>query len=200
MLKKKRKKKSADCAGEATKEMHEKVQLLALHWLETARMHAGDEKGNLFIFDPTYSPQTAPMNKDGTRAPSAILSSFHKDTVHSICFAPGPDPSDPKPRIITVSACNRVGVWDINAEKSAWGAAQLIQKVKTKDIIITGACALISGIYAPGMIGVLLSTNTAEVCCRSCGLKLFEKRPTQCGSRCFRSACGKCNSVLLSAL
>lgn len=131
-------------------------------------MYTGDEKGNLFVFDPTYAPQTAPLNKDGTRAPSATLTSFHKDTIHSICFAAGPDASNPKPRVITASACNRIGVWDIGAEKSAWGHAQLLHRVKTKDITITGACALMSGVYTPGMTGVLLSTNTAEVRCVLC--------------------------------
>lgn len=97
------------------------------------------------------------------RAPSATLAAFHKDTIHSICFAPGSDPSNPKPRVITASACNRIGVWDFSVEKSGWGNAQLLHKVKTKDITITGACALLSGVYAPGMTGVLLSTNTAEV-------------------------------------
>ena len=123
----------------------------------------------MFDPDPSHASQTAPLNKDGTRAPSAILAAFHKDTIHSICFAPGPDPSNPKPRVITASACNRIGVWDIRpTEKGGWGNAQLLHKVKTKDITITGACALLSGVYSPGMTGVLLSTNTAEVRCVLC--------------------------------
>lgn len=139
-------------------------------------MHAGDEKGHLFVFDPSDGQATAPLNKDGTRAPSASLAAFHKDTVHSICFAPGPDPSNPNPRLITASACNRIGVWDVNADKHSWGHAQLLHKVKTKDITITGACALLSGVYMAGMTGALLSTNTAEVrfyyCC-VCFLNTF---------------------------
>lgn len=116
----------------------------------------------MYVFDPTNAPHTAPLNKDGTRAPTAYLS-FHKDAIVSISVAPGPDPSAPRPRVVTASRCNRIGVWDVSNEKGAWGHAQLLGRVKARDFTLTSACALLSGVYLPGMTGVLVASNTAEV-------------------------------------
>lgn len=122
---------------------------------------AGDEKGNLYVFDPMHAVKTAAMNKDGTRGPTSLLS-FHKDRVLSICFAPGPDPSAPRPRVVTASACHRIGVWDVKCEKT-WGAVQLVGRIRPKDFVPTSVCALVSGVYQPGTTGVLVATNTAAV-------------------------------------
>jgi hypothetical protein len=116
----------------------------------------------VFVFDPTHAPKTAPLNKDGTRAPTATLV-YHKDAIVSICLAPGPDPSSPRPRLVTASACNRIGIWDTSGEKGMWGHCALIGRMKTREFSLTSACALFSGVYQPGMTGVLVTSNTAEV-------------------------------------
>lgn len=124
-------------------------------------MGAGDEKGNLYVFDPMHAVKTAAMNKDGTRGPTSQLS-FHKDSILSICFAPGPDPTAPRPRVVSVSACHRIGIWDVRCDKT-WGAVQLVGRLRPKDFVPTSVCALVSGVYQPGTTGVLISTNTAAV-------------------------------------
>lgn len=68
----------------------------------------------------------------------------------------------PKARLVTVSACNRIGVWDITCEK-AWGNVQLVSQLKPRDITITGACALHAGAFQAGATTLLLSTSGPTV-------------------------------------
>lgn len=154
------------------------------------RRGAGDEKGNLYVFDPMHAVKTAAMNKDGTRGPTSLLS-FHKDRILSICFAPGPDPTAPRPRVVTASACHRIGVWDVKCEKT-WGAVQLVGRIRAKDFVPTSVCALVSGVYQPGTTGVLVATNTAAVrpasWCRSPA-----NRTCDLSTEAFRS--GACDAV-----
>jgi hypothetical protein len=100
-------------------------------------------------------------SKDGVVGAAASLK-LHKDRILSICLAVGPNPLKPIPRLVTVSACNRIGVWDITGGK-AWGQAALVSKLRLRDITLTGACALTTGIYQSNSTAVLLATNGPQV-------------------------------------
>lgn len=133
----------------------------------TRASHAGDENGNVHIWDPNLGAKSvmAP-SKDGYVGPAGHLK-FHKDKILSICVVPGPDPLKPRPRLVTASACNRIGIWDIatarETDAGAFGNAPLTGKLKLKDIKVTGACALHSGVYQPGATAVLISTAGPQV-------------------------------------
>jgi hypothetical protein len=128
------------------------------------------------IWDPDLEAKTAPT-KEGYVGPASVLK-FHKDKVVSICVAPGPDPLQPKPHLVTVSACNRIGIWDLASDPpkasrdpttggggsaASLGSVPLIGKLKPRDITVTGACATLSGVYQPVSIGVLLATSGPQV-------------------------------------
>jgi hypothetical protein len=117
---------------------------------------AGDEGGNVFVWDPLLVAQSPTPTKDGVISPIATLK-LHKGRILSICLAAGPDPLHPKARLATVSACNRIGIWDITCEK-AWGNVKLVSQLKPKDITITGACTLNAGAFQAGAPTLLLST------------------------------------------
>jgi hypothetical protein len=133
------------------------------------RMTTGDEDGNVYIWDPNLEVKSAATTKEGCVGPAGHLK-FHKDKIVSICVAPGPDPLQPKPRLVTVSACNRIGVWDLFGSPIKGGTSPaasinlpLIGKLKPKDITVTGACALLAGAFQPVHTGVLLATSGPQV-------------------------------------
>lgn len=116
----------------------------------------------MYVWDPLLLTRgTGAAARDGLVAAVATLR-HHKAKILSLVLAPGLDPLRPKPRLVTVSADNRVAVWDISCEKQ-WGNVQLLTKLKPKDITITGACAVLAHDYHAATANVLLSTSGATV-------------------------------------